>query len=157
MRAKVITLAKGYSNERLQLEVELPHNLMDRMIYKRMPSLGGELYLGGDTGIYRGFKVNFDNRNGYGGAEFKLNMENGSVHTIKGPWSSRPYWYSQMFGLELMDINNGYMMTPNDVWELLVSNGLDHKYMIVKVPSGDEYNWEIKNRYQTQYNEENKR
>lgn len=35
------------------------------------------------------FAYSPDNERGFGGAEFKLNMRDGSVRTIKGPWSSR--------------------------------------------------------------------
>jgi len=51
-----------------------------------------ELYYASDekTGLVNFYLSDFEDHRGFGGRSFKLNMKDGSVVTLVGPWSSRP-------------------------------------------------------------------
>jgi hypothetical protein len=95
--------------------------------------------------------------NGYGGAKFDLNMKDGTVHTLIGPWSSRasvmnsmgfPHCTEVVIILPNENRYSGAMLVPR-VEELLVESGIparlefnysDQSYCLAETESvTDEY------------------
>lgn len=68
--------------------------------YRALPEERGVAYLAlsGDVGSF--FYHTPHNETGFGGARYELQMEDGSVRSIKGPWSSSCSSMNKMFGLD---------------------------------------------------------
>lgn len=72
----------------------------ESFVYRALPAGEGVAYLALDGEIGSFFFHAPRNETGFGGAEFELKMEDGSVRSIKGPWSSSCSSVNKLFRLE---------------------------------------------------------
>ena len=77
----------------------LVDELPKRHVYKKIPKPGGALYYSDTGGIVRFYSYTEGDQKGYGGAVFELELEDGTVDKIKGPWSSRAGAMNRYFPL----------------------------------------------------------
>lgn len=77
----------------------------DSFIYdEKILECGTTLYLA-TNGIWANYYLHDpDNESGFCGARFHLKMSDGTVRTIKGPWSSRCSVMNEHFGVNLMEV-----------------------------------------------------
>lgn len=66
---------------------ELPDS--SKLIYTRKDTEEASYFWAEDCGYVSFFYENPSNRQGYGGATFHLNLEDGTTYDLKGPWASR--------------------------------------------------------------------
>lgn len=71
-----------------------------KIIHRTMYSL---IYYSETEGLIRSFYHTSKDQSGYGGGTFKLNMEDGSQISIKGPWSISAPYFNEM-GYPCMDV-----------------------------------------------------
>ena len=72
----------------------------ESFVYRALPAGDGVAYLALDGEIGSFFFHAPRNETGFGGAEFELKVEDGSVRSIKGPWSSSCSAMNKMFRLD---------------------------------------------------------
>lgn len=105
-----VTIREGLNTSEdweLRLEVPKEHELFERFdkgeyVYDKI----GNMYFAEDevTGQCR-FFVQTDNTNGFGGSTYKLQMSDGSVAELKGPWSSRCGVMNRIGFIPSMEVN----------------------------------------------------
>ena len=97
LTAKVVSFVfYGRGEKRIQITLEGEPDY----VYREIVFPGeGVAYLGEDAALARFFFHSPRNERGFGGAEYKLQMVDGSERVIKGPWSSSASTMNALFGL----------------------------------------------------------
>lgn len=91
----------------LTIVTDMPSSLLTEDIrFVKMANNRGHVYYGvsQETGLVKQYFHNPNNQTGFGGAEFDLEMADGSTVEIKGPWSGSPDSLFHDTGVQTDDI-----------------------------------------------------
>jgi len=80
-----------YANEPELVLIVDKMSLPNEFEYEKINGEDTTLYFAEhENGLVDFFSHSFNNQRGYGGRTFDLKMKDGTIQSIKGPWSSRP-------------------------------------------------------------------
>lgn len=105
LNGRIQTWMDSYRPHRLEILVDKLPDYQTRVYDVIREASGASSYFHNDDGYISFMRHNPSDEHGYDGQKFTLNLSDGTVETIKGPWSSGPSYMEHLFGVLAVDVS----------------------------------------------------